>query len=318
MACENFVSIVCIPPHCSHKMQPLVISFMGPLKTYYAKEIENWFCNNPDRVVTVYQVGELFGRAYLRTATAEIAAHGFRKPGLYPCNRNVFRAHDFLIIENNESDVSAEVKDIQLTNKGPQPNVTTMDTENRPGCSHEGLEVLPKKQFILPADFSPPPKLKPKVQNFRTGSAQTLKNKKWLNEDDTASLLALHSVREAPRLSLEEGQLKLKSHLQRIFKQNRILPFKPKFRHTLEEGDEAKEPQPGCSTWADTNQYSALPENVAEAPFSPVVRSCTSSQESVVDAQLNRTPVEVPRDEQDLNIHKFPSKGSKFHKMFLI
>ncbi|KAJ8955873.1 hypothetical protein NQ318_005421, partial [Aromia moschata] len=26
----------------------------------------------------------------------------------------------------------------------------------------------------------------------------------------------------------------------RIFKQNRILPYKPKFRHTLEEGDEAK------------------------------------------------------------------------------
>ncbi|KAJ8956832.1 hypothetical protein NQ318_014246 [Aromia moschata] len=95
MARENFVSIVCIPPHCSHKMQPLDISFMGPLKTYYAKEIENWLRNNPDRVVTVYQVGELFGRAYLRTATAEIAANGFRKPGLYPCNRNVFRAHDF-------------------------------------------------------------------------------------------------------------------------------------------------------------------------------------------------------------------------------
>ncbi|KAJ8945150.1 hypothetical protein NQ318_001615 [Aromia moschata] len=37
---------------------------------------------------------------------------------------------------------------------------------------------------------------------------------------------------------VEEGQLKLKSgnpHLQKIFKQNRILPFKPKFRHTLEE-----------------------------------------------------------------------------------
>ncbi|KAJ8937844.1 hypothetical protein NQ318_022262 [Aromia moschata] len=27
---------------------------------------------------------------------------------------------------------------------------------------------------------------------------------------------------------------------KRIFKQNRILPFKPKFGHTLEEGDEAK------------------------------------------------------------------------------
>ncbi|KAJ8960985.1 hypothetical protein NQ318_020289, partial [Aromia moschata] len=72
----------------------------------------------------------------------------------------------------------------------------------------------------------------------------TLKNKKkWLNEDDAASVLALHSVREAPRLSLRRRAIETeisKSYLQRIFKQNRILPYKPKFRHTLEEGDEAK------------------------------------------------------------------------------
>ncbi|KAJ8943677.1 hypothetical protein NQ318_015165 [Aromia moschata] len=71
----------------------------------------------------------------------------------------------------------------------------------------------------------------------------TLKNKKkWLNEDDAASVLALHSARKAPRLSLRraiETEIS-KSYLQRIFKQNRILPFKPKFRHTLEEGGEAK------------------------------------------------------------------------------
>ncbi|KAJ8935767.1 hypothetical protein NQ318_000240 [Aromia moschata] len=69
------------------------------------------------------------------------------------------------------------------------------------------------------------------------------KSKKLLNEDDAASVLALHSVREAPRLSLRRRSIETeisKSHLQRIFKQNRILPFKPKFRHTLEEGDEAK------------------------------------------------------------------------------
>ncbi|KAJ8956830.1 hypothetical protein NQ318_014244, partial [Aromia moschata] len=62
-------------------------------------------------------------------------------------------------------------------------------------------------------------------------------------EDDAASVLAPHSVREAPRLSLRRRAIETeisKSHLQRIFKQNRILPFKPKFRHTLEEGDEAK------------------------------------------------------------------------------
>ncbi|KAJ8956319.1 hypothetical protein NQ318_015057 [Aromia moschata] len=61
--------------------------------------------------------------------------------------------------------------------------------------------------------------------------------------NDAASVLALHFVREAPRLSLRRRAIETeisKSHLQRIFKQNRILPFKPKFRHTLEEGDEAK------------------------------------------------------------------------------
>ncbi|KAJ8960541.1 hypothetical protein NQ318_013829 [Aromia moschata] len=69
------------------------------------------------------------------------------------------------------------------------------------------------------------------------------KSKKWLNEDDAASVLALHSVRDAPRLSLRRRAIETeisKSHLQRIFKQNRILPFKLKFKHTLEEGDEAK------------------------------------------------------------------------------
>ncbi|KAJ8949706.1 hypothetical protein NQ318_013573 [Aromia moschata] len=56
-----------------------------------------------------------------------------------------------------------------------------------------------------------------------------------LSNDDAASVLALHSVREAPRLSLRRRAIETeisKLHLQRIFKQNRILPFKPKFRHT--------------------------------------------------------------------------------------
>ncbi|KAJ8958103.1 hypothetical protein NQ318_006031 [Aromia moschata] len=61
--------------------------------------------------------------------------------------------------------------------------------------------------------------------------------------DDAASVVALHSVREAPRLPLRRRAIETeisKSHLQRIFKLNRILPFKPKFSHTVEEGDEAK------------------------------------------------------------------------------
>lgn len=82
------------------------------------------------------------------------------------------------------------------------------------------------------------------IKFLRTGSVLDIKRpQKSLNEDDAASVLAIHSVSEFPRLSLRRRAIVTgisKSHLQRIFKQNKILPFKPNFRHTLEEGDEAK------------------------------------------------------------------------------
>ena len=56
------------------------------------------------QVVTVYQIGEQFGSAYKRAATGEIAAKGFRATGLFPCDKNVFRPHDFpLASEDTEA-----------------------------------------------------------------------------------------------------------------------------------------------------------------------------------------------------------------------
>jgi len=92
---ENYVYIICLPPHSSHKMQPLDKVFMGPLKTFSCQEIEKWLCSHPGRVATVYQIGELFGNAYKRAATGEIAANGFRATGFFPCDKNIFRPYDF-------------------------------------------------------------------------------------------------------------------------------------------------------------------------------------------------------------------------------
>ena len=99
MARENGVVLLCLPPHCSHKMQPLDVSFMKPLMTFYDKELEKWLRNNPGRVVTTFQVAELFGNAYKRAATTETAASGFRKTGIFPCNRDIFTPYDFAASE---------------------------------------------------------------------------------------------------------------------------------------------------------------------------------------------------------------------------
>ncbi|KAJ4452263.1 hypothetical protein ANN_03781 [Periplaneta americana] len=55
LARANGVHIVCLPPHCTHKMQPLDVAFMLPFKTYYAQAIEQWLKQNAGRVVTHYQ-----------------------------------------------------------------------------------------------------------------------------------------------------------------------------------------------------------------------------------------------------------------------
>lgn len=55
LAKENHVTIVSLPPHCSHKLQPLDKTFMGPLKTYYSEEIRVWLRQNERRYGVVWQ-----------------------------------------------------------------------------------------------------------------------------------------------------------------------------------------------------------------------------------------------------------------------
>jgi hypothetical protein len=103
LARENNVSSLCLPPHSSHKMQPLDLAFTKPLI------LESWLLNIFPRIVTIRKVGKLFGNAYLRAATVETAVNGFRKSGIYPLNRNVFRTHGFAI-HAEEEDANSETE----------------------------------------------------------------------------------------------------------------------------------------------------------------------------------------------------------------
>jgi hypothetical protein len=87
---ENHVHILCVPPHTSHRLHPLDVSFMLRLSTYYALESETWLRQNPGRVVTVRQVGCLFGKAYRKAVTPLNAVNGFRNIGICPSDPHIF------------------------------------------------------------------------------------------------------------------------------------------------------------------------------------------------------------------------------------
>nr|XP_047135512.1 MFS-type transporter clz9-like [Hydra vulgaris] len=89
------VLILSLPSHCTHKLQPLDVSFFKSLKIFYDQEVSTWLRRHPGRPVTELEVGELFGKAYGKAATVQNCQSGFKKCGIYPFDRNVFTEEDF-------------------------------------------------------------------------------------------------------------------------------------------------------------------------------------------------------------------------------
>lgn len=119
---ENGIILLSIPPHSSHKVQPLDRCFFQALKTKYAEACNNWLVSHPGRVITQYQVAELFGIAYCRCATIEKAINAFRMCGIVPINPGVFTDQDFAPSEVTNIDQSS------IENVDPEPT-TTSSTE---------------------------------------------------------------------------------------------------------------------------------------------------------------------------------------------
>ncbi|XP_076064383.1 uncharacterized protein LOC143038739 [Oratosquilla oratoria] len=166
LARDNYVTIVVLPPHCSHRMQPLDVSFMKPLNAYYVRAVEIFLRNNPGRLVTIYKISALFGEAYLHAAVPNTAINGFKKTGICPLNKHVFGEAAFLPAHPTDSPLDADQEEEDLNDHVAPPIMVTEDepelevadiSENpcavpvpekpslfRPGSSPKEIVPLPK------------------------------------------------------------------------------------------------------------------------------------------------------------------------------
>lgn len=99
---KNHVHILAIPPHTSHRLQPLDVAFMFPLSNFYTQELKNWQRNKPNKVIELSDISQIFTKAYLRAATLSNAESGFRKTGIRPYDPHVFTEIDFAPAELTE------------------------------------------------------------------------------------------------------------------------------------------------------------------------------------------------------------------------
>ena len=93
---ENFIHIVTLPPHTSNKTQPLDRTVFGPLKAAFNAAADSWMLRNVGKPISIYQIAELGGGAYVKAATPSNILSGFQASGIWPLNKDVFTEIDFL------------------------------------------------------------------------------------------------------------------------------------------------------------------------------------------------------------------------------
>lgn len=109
---ENYIHVLSIPPHTSHRLQPLDISFFGPLKSVFNRECDKFMRSNTYKKITPYDIATIFNAAYMSVATIEKGVSGFRSTGIYPVNKDNFKEEDFIsdhasqpiIVDDQEED----------------------------------------------------------------------------------------------------------------------------------------------------------------------------------------------------------------------
>lgn len=149
LARQHGVVIICFPPHCTHKMQPADVGFMRPLSTYYDHAASNWLRSHPGRVITMFQISEIFGQAYMQAATMSTAVNSFRKCGIWPYNQDNFSDADF---------IAAETTNIPLAQDNPS---TSRAIANIP--PHSGLEVSTTSNFVNAQSMETEPHTEPEI-----------------------------------------------------------------------------------------------------------------------------------------------------------
>jgi hypothetical protein len=145
--------------------------------------------NHPNRVVTHYQNAGLVGKAYLKLTLAAVNANGFRKTGLFPCNRHTFAKHDLL--EQSQRNVTSccsletpvpctSISEEPSTTSGANPQTLTKTVTP---CASQITTVV-----FLPPEISPVPDTfgrkqeQPTKTHSRKGSAAILTNLPYKNK----------------------------------------------------------------------------------------------------------------------------------------
>ncbi|KAJ2945164.1 hypothetical protein O0L34_g9227 [Tuta absoluta] len=153
---NNNIIALTLPPHSSHKLQPLDRGFHSVLKKYFSNECEKWLRNHPGRAITVFQMAKIFTPAFYKAATPACAAECFKTTGIWPYNPDVFSEADFLACSVTERENEANVS---TTEEESQRKLSSKESQNLSSNKIDDsiCETTTRKSASKEVLASPPP-----------------------------------------------------------------------------------------------------------------------------------------------------------------
>ena len=95
LAKQHHITLLTLPRHTIHRLQPLDVSFFWPLQNVFNKDMVKWMTNHPGKRVIDYDFYYIFSLPYLRVVIAEKAIKGFACTEIYQFNTDIFNPDDF-------------------------------------------------------------------------------------------------------------------------------------------------------------------------------------------------------------------------------
>jgi len=121
VARDHGITMITLPPHTTHRLQPLDVTFFKSLKANYNQAADNYMTSNIGKRITFYEMGDLLGKAYGKSASVERAVRGFEHTGIWPFDEAKFT--DDLFAASNVTDE-------------PEPGSTPTTTNDNIGKPH--------------------------------------------------------------------------------------------------------------------------------------------------------------------------------------
>lgn len=242
---SNGIVILTIPPHCSHRIQPLDVSILGPFKGQLAVVQNDWLINNPGKKISIHDLAAHASKAFDLAFTRKNITEGFKKCGIWPYSATVFTDDDFIslstemsrprsrdsLVTDNVTPTNVSLEHSDPNEDDPQPCSSTSIRLNE---QLHNPQILPKQQCYRPMlpnqklNISPGPEA---IRPLPTLSLVTLTKTGKISKREKGKSRVLTATPEKNRIEQEVAR---KSILKQQKIEKKILNEEKKAKRKLE------------------------------------------------------------------------------------